>query len=243
MCSKSIRTLAFAALFGVAAAHSANAATSINYGNFNVAGVVFGNVTESSGTDAVPLYGAPTTFVTGLDFNPAGFVAFSSGGGADITDGQLNFTVSRATGIGSISLAEAGDYTLVGSGTAATLASAGANIAIKILEIDGVAVTPFSISGNNASASYNLLANPGIVQPWAIGVSTNILTQLANYNPRIGATKIEVVIDNSLIAISQPSSVASISKKDFTVSIPVPEPTSLTAGLAFMGLMIRRRLK
>ena len=97
-------------------------AASINYGTFNVpsAGIMFQNVTESSGTDAVPMYGPPDPFVVGLDFDPANFVSTSSAGAADITDGQLNFTimglanVNGAVGVTSVSLSEAGDYTLAG---------------------------------------------------------------------------------------------------------------------------------
>ncbi len=242
MSTQYTRGLAAVALaIGIAA--SANAA-SINYGNFSVAGVIFGNVTESSGTDAVPLYGPPHTFVTGLDFDPASFVAHSAGGGADITDGQLNLTVSNLAGIHSFSIAESGDYTLVGTGTVATQALAGANIAIKITEIDGVAVTPLTVPTSTASVGFNLIANPGLVQPWSLGVTSNIDAALANITHRIGATKIEVVIDNSLVAISEPASVSSISKKDFTISIPyVPEPTTLSAGLAALSLVSRRRTK
>src|SRR5215213_11044438 len=74
---------------------SAQAAT-INYGNFGPVppGVSFISVAESSGTDAVPLYGPPTSFSVGLDFDPANFVASATNGAADITDGQLNFTIS-----------------------------------------------------------------------------------------------------------------------------------------------------
>src|SRR5690242_20438421 len=70
----------------------ANAA-SISYGNFAAPpATMFLNVTESSGTDAVPLYGPPAPFATGLDFDPQ-MVAFYAGGAADVTDGQLNFTI------------------------------------------------------------------------------------------------------------------------------------------------------
>lgn len=83
---------------------------SINYGNFGPIPprVSFLGVEESSGTDAVPLYGPPTPFPVGLDFNPASFVASSAGGGADITDGQLNFTVMSPLGITSLGLLDAG---------------------------------------------------------------------------------------------------------------------------------------
>ena len=87
-------------------------AASLSYGNFGpvAPGISFLNVTESSGTDAVPLYGPPAPYVTGLDFDPTSFVASAAGGGADITDGQMNFTVmgqkngSDIVAIGSMSL-------------------------------------------------------------------------------------------------------------------------------------------
>src|SRR5450432_337226 len=101
------------------------ASTIINYGNFNIpsTGVSFTGVSESSGTDAVPLYGPPHTFVTGLDFDPAGFVASASGGASDITDGQLNFGMLgqvfqpgiSGVGINMLSVSESGDYTLAGT--------------------------------------------------------------------------------------------------------------------------------
>jgi hypothetical protein len=103
-------------------------AASINYGNVGPIppGVSFLQVTESSGTDAVPLYGPPAPFSVGLDFDPT-FTSSSANGSADLTDGQLNFTVMGVglNGIGSIALSEAGDYTLAGGGTPATSVLAG----------------------------------------------------------------------------------------------------------------------
>ena len=103
-------------------------AASINYGNFNIpaAGIMFQQVTESSGTDAVPQYGPPDPFVVGLDFDPTNFTSSSSNGSADISDGQLNFTIMGLVapggyvGVTGINLFEAGDYSIAGAGTAAT---------------------------------------------------------------------------------------------------------------------------
>ncbi|HEX3358193.1 MAG TPA: hypothetical protein VHS31_14570, partial [Tepidisphaeraceae bacterium] len=50
-------------------------------------------VTESSMTDAVPLYGSPTVTGDSMSFTPSGFGSFSQNGGLDITDGQLVFKV------------------------------------------------------------------------------------------------------------------------------------------------------
>src|SRR5688572_9139741 len=71
-------------------------AASINYGDFNSnpPGVMFLDVTESSGTDAVPLFGPPTFVGQELGFSPTpAFAANAAGGTTDLTDGQLNYTI------------------------------------------------------------------------------------------------------------------------------------------------------
>jgi len=239
--SRPVACAIFTVALGLAAASAANAAT-INYGDFNApGGIMFQQVIESSGTDPVPLYGPPTPFAVGLDFDPTAFVASATSGGADITDGQLNFTVMGApgVGIGSINLFERGDYTLVGTGTIATKALAGAIINATITQINGLPVAPISVPASNASVGFNLVANAGIVQPWSLGTGL-----VFNLPPGQFATKVEIAIDNSLVAISEAGSVAFIAKKDFRIDIMprVPEPTSLVlTGLASMvGLAWRR---
>jgi hypothetical protein len=212
---------------------AANAA-SISYGNFGpVSGVSFLNVTESSATDPVPLFGPPAPFAIGLDFNPLSFAASATNGGADITDGQLNFTVQNGAGILSLSLFEAGDYSLTGLPLAPTTqALAGAIIRATVTQINGVNVAPIPLAPVNASVGFNLLANAGVAQPWSLGLGLNVDGQLgAGQN----ATRVDVVIDNTLIAISQPGTVSFIAKKEFIVDVDiVPEPTSL--GLVFVAL-------
>lgn len=227
-------------------------AASISYGNFGPIspGLTFTGVTESSGTDAVPLYGAPTPYVTGLDFDPKSFVASGAGGAADITDGQLNFGVSgqvnglNIVAVKSISLGEGGDFTLIGTGTAATQVVGGAILKVKITEIDGVAVAPIDLAPVNASVAYNLAANAGVVQPWSLGILIDVEAQLLSLGVPfvVGATKADVVINNQLVAISEPASVAFIAKKDFVIGVvpelgTLPEPATLSmAGLALCGL-------
>lgn len=226
-----------------AMASGALAATSISYPNSPVLppGVQFTNISESSGTDAVPLYGAPTFGATYMDFNPQGFVATSVGGGGDITDGQLNFHLNSnnpSIGFTSLNVAEAGDYTLAGVGTTATADYVGAIIRITVTAINGVAVAPLAVPTANASVGYNLIANPGVTQPWSLGLS-NIINLPAGQV----ATGIDVVINNQLIANSEVGSDAFIAKKDFTVTVGyTPEPSSLMALAALgAGLMARRR--
>src|SRR5882757_4583844 len=124
--SRMPRLMALATVLSVAALATGPAAHAalINYGDFPVpsAGIVFQQVTESSGTDPVPLYGPPTPFAVGLDFTPTSFTSSSSGGSGDITDGQLNFSVQGQAGPGgvvgitSLSVFESGDYSLLGAG-------------------------------------------------------------------------------------------------------------------------------
>jgi hypothetical protein len=245
------RLMMLACLAGaLIAAPAAAEAASINYGNFGPVppGVGFLSVTESSTTDAVPLYGPPSLYATGLDFNPIGFAASGVGGGSDLTEGQLNFTFvgnltpPNGAAVESISVFEAGDYTLAGIGTAATQVLAGAILRATVTGIDGLSVAPIPLIPVNASVGFNLAANPGIVQPWSLGLSMNVETQLTGLGIpfEVGATRVDVVIDNALVALSESASVAFIAKKEFDLRVatapgPVaPEPGM--AGLLGMGL-------
>jgi hypothetical protein len=210
----------------------------ISYGDFGPVppGVMFVDVIESSGTDPVPLFGIPDPFSVGLDFDPTSFVATANGGAADVTDGQLNFLVMGSVnlpdfvGISTISLFEAGDYTLAGTGTASTQAIAGANILATVTQINGVNVAPINLVPASGSVTFDLAANPGIVQPWSLDLMIDVAAQLG---PNQKATKVEIAIDNQLLALSETGSLSFIAKKDFRITvepegeIPIPEPNSL----------------
>ena len=234
-----ISCLAIVALIFNAAARGA----SINYGNFNLPGIMFQGVTESSGTDPVPMYGPPSPFVIGLDFDPISFTSTSTNGTADITDGQLNFTVMTLPGgpaIDGISLFEAGDYTLAGAGGPATSVFAGSTLRATILAVDGVNVAPINVPPVNASFGDSL---PGtvIAGPWSVGLFSNIVAALP---PGQHATKVDVVINNALVTTSEPGTVAFIAKKEFQIGITpgVPEPATATLmALACVGAIGLRR--
>jgi len=225
-------------LVAVAAAHPAFAA-SISYGNFGPVppGVTFQDVRESSGTDPVPLYGPPAPISVGLDFDPANFVATASGHAQDITDGQLNLTLTSGPGvsISSLNLFESGDFTLAGSGTSATQVLAGAILRVTVTQINGVDVTPIILSPTNVSVSFNLAANPGVVQPWSLGTGLNIAGQLG---PDQRATQLEVVIDNQLLAFSECGSLAFIAKKDFGIQVGTVVPEASTVLLLLGALVV-----
>lgn len=220
-------------------------AASISYPNQGpiAPGYTFTNIVESSGTDGVPLYGAPSPVLIGLDFMPTSFAATSTAGGADVTDGQLNYTVTadpNTPGIPLITFSEGGTYTLGGTGTAATQVMAGAILRATILEINGSPVAPINLPPVSASVSYNLAANAG-VSPWSISATLNVTPFLS---PGQIATKADVVINNSLVAVSeggQFNSVATINKGDFGSNV-TPEPASAAMlVLALCGGAFSRR--
>jgi hypothetical protein len=211
-------------------------------------GYTFTNIVESSGTDAVPLYGPPMAFPIGLGFTPVGFTASSTGGGGDLTDGQLNYTVTagpNTPGIPLIALQEGGTFTLTGPGSSATQVLAGASIRGSVLEINGVPVAPISLTQVDGSVGFDLNANPGANQPWGLGLTLNVSAQLAGlgFGPTQRATKVDVVINNALVALSEGgrfTSTAEITKGDFDVTI-TPEPGScLLMGMALCALAVGR---
>jgi len=218
-----------------------NAAT--NYGNFTGSSVEFQGVTESSGTDPGPLFGAPTITGDTLDFNPQGFTAYSSGGGVDLTDGQLNFLVKALDGfaITELRFSELGDFTLAGTGTASTKVAVAASFFFDILSVDGVSINPVTVTGNmtfapNANGQFDLISNAGIGSLWSGGINFDINSALtANGIPfQIGATEVRVNLDNTLLAVSESGSAAYIAKKDFKgfgLTAIVPEPSSMAIAL------------
>ncbi|MCA9234240.1 MAG: hypothetical protein KDA44_02155 [Planctomycetales bacterium] len=211
-------------------------------------GIAFTNIVESSGTDAVPLYGTPSATATGMSFLPTpAFQSNSSGGGADITDGQLNYTMTALPGSGGIPLitfSESGSYLLTGVG-AGTSASAGATLRATIVEVNGAAIAPITLAPVSASVAYSLPADT--TGSWGLSLSIDVVAGLAGYGYGMGdiATKANVVIDNSLSTGSTPTSTAQILKSNLDVFV-TPEPGSMAlCGVVFaaagLGRVVRRR--
>ena len=114
-------------------------------------------VTEDSGTDTVPpcMFCQPTVGGDTLNFNPVGFDAASSNGGAaDITDGQLLFMIEsnnkQTQAIQNFKISETGDTTLAGQragGLNQHATSVRITPVVEIVEVDGVALpVPITLS-------------------------------------------------------------------------------------------------
>jgi hypothetical protein len=246
--------LARFAFVGVAvAAGSVAQAAPINYGNLTGTTVSYLGITEDQSTEnpalQIPLFGAPTISGNSLRFSPTSFGASSVNGTPDITDGTLTTTIVASAGnfIPTIQFSESGDYSLLGTGTAATRVWVGLAFFVDVLEVNGAPATVPTLSGNGIfsplSGDFNLV-NPGptFLGLWNGGANIDVNAHLAANGITGQATRVRVVIDNQLVAVSEAGTVAFIKKKEIGgVAITVvPSPASL-ALVGLGGLVAARR--
>lgn len=235
-------------------------AAPINYGDFAGATVTYTQVTEdaNSAGDAPPLFGPPTVSGDSLDFDPVGFSASATGAaGVDITDGNLRFGISSKAGyaVANVTLSEAGDTTLAGFGTDSTFTAVTARGVISISAVDGVGINvisqPFSLTFSPSGGTYGLGTDGGggplFSADWTgsllIDVNSILTSKGVGYN--LGATKVSINLDNTLVALSEAGTFSLIAKKDFgglSVTVNIPEPSAMILlGLASVGLVFSRR--
>ena len=241
-----LTSAAFALAVALVAAAPEAKATTI-HGNFMGATVGYMGVTESSTTDATPLYGTPVTIGDTLSFfqpgpkpNPSlGFGA--SAPPSDTTDGFLSFNIMAKAGnvISDVDFSEGGDYSMSGLGGA--LAQVSANLIVQeisITHVDGAPISPVITDTSLDSVVVN--SPPTGAGLWNLSSSFDIDQMLidAGISYTDGATKILVKLNNTLQALAQPDAAASIVKKGFDVDVEtrdvVPEPAS--CALAVLGL-------
>lgn len=213
----------------------------INHGDFSGSDVDYLNVTENSLTDPTPLFGVPTIVGNTLTFSPTNFTASTSGGGIDITDGLLASMVMATGGapILSVDLSEIGRYTLSGIGTSATAAAVATPVFLTILQVDNADISPFTIQGLlNASPSggtFDLVNDGGTNVPWSSSLTMDVAAAVAAHGLSGNATKMQLTLDNTLVAASQAGSNALIGKDEVKITVNTPEPSSLV--LAALGVV------
>lgn len=173
------------------------------------------------------LFGSPTlvggdTFV----FFPSGFRAQSTNGNSVIVGDRLEFDLFAAPGfqVSGIRINEYGDYGVVGEGS--SVSAAGSLIATNL---------------DTGDTQFNaLVTNPA--SPITSGFGNWSGTEALDF---VGWTRLHVVIDNDLIAISGRNGAAFIEKKVFSTGfsitlVPAPGSAALL-GLGTLAAFRRRR--
>lgn len=215
-------------------------AASINHGTFNGTTIAFQNVTESSITDWLPLFGAPTVAGDGLVFAPStGFVSQSSGG-SDTTSATLSITLQAAHGqfLQNIVISESGTYAF----STDVLTTAGGQVSISGL------LTVTDLSNGTGVRTANLLVTPSSSLVYAGPTQTFVdgtWTATASIDlSGLGITRARVQLNNNLQSLSSSTDVGAEVRKRAVTITNTPEPGTaalLAAGLAGLGLGARRR--
>ena len=192
----------------------------------------FGSTTYydySNGQSTNGLFGNPLVLDGSFIFFPNNFKASAQNGASDTESDAVSFNIAVKPGysVTEISVAELGDYSILGTGTVQVGGT------LTITNLNNAAVTNSSLVSTPSSPITTVGAGS-----WSASTSQ---TNLPN-----GWTLFHVNLSNILDASAGPGSTATIEKKfvngAIQVSIIVPEPTSI--GLLISGssaLLLRRR--
>jgi hypothetical protein len=212
-------------------------AASILYGDFAGATLTFQGVTESSITDGLPLYGAPTAAGDSLSFSPT----FASGaaGSSDTTSGTLSITIQANPGefLQQILVAESGVYAFTNSLAQPAAPTAQANVSGLLTVTD--------LANGTGVRTAVLVALPGgtFTGTGAGSEGGSWSASAAIDLTGLGLTRVRVVFNNNLQTLADAGATASIAKRQITIT-NTPEPTAallLGLGLAGLGFSGRRR--
>lgn len=223
---------------------SVASATTIPYGTYNGDNVDFIGVQEDS-LFSPPYYGAPTVSGDSLFFTPLSFGATSAGGGISLVDGSvISGIMASSTAIQEIHVSEFGDYSLFGQGTDATSAAISTIAFLTVLEVDGAGITPFTyidkLTFTPASATngtWDLANDAGLGVVWNGHLTLDLSAILASHSIAGSATKVQLRLQNTMAATSQPLSAAFIQKKGVQVDVVVPEPSSVVLAGCGLGVL------
>jgi len=226
-------------------------AAPILYGNLTGSTVVYQQIREDSTTDpGVPLFGAPGLIGDSLTFNPPSFGINAVNGGFDYMDGTLSASLNSIgqSRIEKIVFQECGDYTLAGSGTTATNVAVSCSLFIRVTMVDDGPIVPyaesFSLTFTPSAGTFDLVNDPGMTIAWSGSVEIDIDAMLARGGITGKATKLDLVLDNALLAFSEQGTIAYIKKKQaegITITA-IPEPATLSLlGLGAVAILRKRK--
>ncbi len=204
------------ALGVVAAAGSASAFVPWSNPNGNGSFFSWSNGGSDNGLFGSPILVNGDSFV----FFPSNFRAQSSNGVAAQTSDRLSFTLEAFQGFefSQITITEIGDYGVLGGGTVA------ANMALFTTDLNNgrIATDNQTFTANSGLSNWNLTAQTTLTGPPAW-------------------TKIQVVLNNNLLAISRDGGLSFIEKKvtrGIIITVPTPGAMAL---LGLGGLVATRR--
>jgi len=217
--------------------------------------VRFSNISESSDTDPLPLFGAPTIVGDSLGFGLPLFSSTSENGTSDETSGTLVILIEALPGnyIQRIYLDESGDFSIFPFpvGTAATFASIHTPVDLNILEIDGSAPSnPVTVAANlvfSSDGEWNLADDGTSSGPWSGLLDLDVSAAITDSGYSGHATKVYFEMENILDTGSEPGTSATIAKKVFggvsVTTSKVPEPATLMLLAIAAALLLARRRK
>lgn len=239
---------------GLAAALVGSArAADTNHGDYAGPTVQYTDITESTVTDPLPLFGAPVGAGDSIVFNPVSYNSSAVGpGGSDNSAGTISAMIEALAFnyITDLSFSEAGDYSLVGAGSAATTAAVTGSVTVTVSEVDGAAIAPVvivdALAFSPSNGDWNLQDDgPGIIVQgiWNGGLDLDVKQALIDAGVAVnwGASKLTLEYANDLSSTSESGTTSLIAKKDVVIgaTTAVPEPGAFVlaacAGLAFIG--------
>lgn len=207
-------------------------AAAFDYGDFASATLTYQDVSESSITDAVALFGPPSLNGNDLVFSPTQFIATSTDGVADQTVGLLMADMVAADGhtIDHVVIRELFSFEMTAN-TSSAVSIAGLLVLTDLTPGHGAPVyfAPLVVVGNPAGP----YVGPGSAVDWVAEAALDL--------SGLGITHAAITFNDILHAVSVQGGTSWIEKTH--IEILVPEPSSLVlamAGLLVLGL--RRRV-
>jgi hypothetical protein len=210
-------------------------AGSVNYGDLlgGFAGAVdFLQVTESTVTDAVPLYGAPTRVGNGLVFFPTAFSSQSAGKSADTTSGTLTVRIRADSGffLEVINIKEIGEYELTGVGTTATSAT-----------INGLCTVTDISPGTHGFLFDNLHVTPAPVYSLPAHTADSFVSTAKIDLTGLHISEIMLNFNNNLQSTAEQGTTSMIDKQYVEIFVPEPATFGLLVGLTILCRRARRQ--